>query len=67
MEERWNREEFNKAKGVPWKPDPNSEGIEIKTNVRIPRKTEEVVKAFYAPMIKEHKEGKYAPTYFQNM
>jgi hypothetical protein len=44
-EDRWNKEMFNKAKGVPWQPDPNSKTHEIKTRVVIPRESEEITKA----------------------
>ena len=42
-EERWDWEEFNSFEGVPWKPNPNSESIEIKSRVIMPR--EEIVRA----------------------
>ena len=38
--ERWNLEELENAKGLPWEPIPGREGIEIKSRVHIPTERE---------------------------
>ena len=35
-EERWNLDEVTAMKGLPWKPDPNTAGYEVKTRVIVP-------------------------------
>ena len=35
-EERWNFEEVNKIQGLPWQPDPNTAGMEVKPRVFLP-------------------------------
>ena len=35
-EERWNFEEVNKVQGLPWQPDPNTAGMEVKPRVLLP-------------------------------
>ena len=39
--ERWNREELDSFKGLPWEPIPGREGLEIKTSVHIPGSEQE--------------------------
>jgi len=33
-EERWNREEFLSARGLPWEPTPGASGVEVKSHFR---------------------------------
>ena len=42
---KWEWGEFYTVVGVPWKPDPNSESIEIKTKFIIPRQSEGIVRS----------------------
>ena len=35
-EDRWNLDEVNAMKGLPWKPDPNTAGYEVKTRDIVP-------------------------------
>ena len=35
-EQRWNKEEFEGIKGLPWEPVPGRAGIEIKSRVEVP-------------------------------
>ena len=35
-EERWNMDEVTIMEGLPWKPDPNAAGYEVKTRVIVP-------------------------------
>ena len=36
--DRWNAEEFNEFKGLPWEPVPGSNTMKIKVNVHVPRR-----------------------------
>ena len=54
-EERWNGENFDAVKGVPWEPVPGRGGIELRSRVHIPEEAEEVSK----PMSGEPREFKY--------
>ena len=40
MEERWNLEEINGFRGVPWEPIPGREGIKIRSRVFVPETTD---------------------------
>ena len=35
-DERWNFEEMNQVKGLPWQPDPNTAGMEVKALIILP-------------------------------
>ena len=43
-EERWDHEEFQSAKGVPWEPTPGAKGVEVQSHLRYRGEEEDVVK-----------------------
>ena len=38
-EESWNFDEMNNVKGLPWQPDPNTAGMDVKARIILPMET----------------------------
>ena len=58
--ERWNWEEIDKVKGLPWQPTPGVAGYEIPTTAIMPDKGE---KPGEGAKVRERKEAKYKGLY----